>query len=103
MAKDPRRKGRPRRPSRQFREAIRAEAAKDTHEFGTCLLCGEPPQMVGFWIPTKRFSRTFGFSATKTGVVLYSLCQRCAERPDSIPSVEERLLEERMREQVLGV
>jgi len=103
MAKDPRRKGRPKRPADVFRKAVEAEATRDVHEFGTCLLCGGAVQMVGFWTPTKRFYRLFGFDETKAGVVMYSLCKPCADRPDSMTSVEERLIEERLREQVLGV
>lgn len=108
MARDPRRKGRPRRsgwpvpstPARDFRAALAAEAPRNTHDLGSCLLCGAPRAFLGAWVPTARSFALFGLAPATGGAIVYALCERCREQPGCLTAVEDTILDRARGEQI---
>ena len=62
------------------------------HGLVCCCLCEERAAWMGIFSPTARFARRIGQPEGQRRVLLYALCEPCAQLPDRITRVETAML-----------
>ena len=66
---------------------MQREALINKRTGDSCLLCGEPPEIIGFFTPED--PGAWGGPNGETRLFRYCLCGRCHERPDTPEDVEK--------------
>jgi hypothetical protein len=74
-------------------ERMLADFIKNPRRYGfTRCLCGRPPRYLALFEPTHAFAKRIGQPKGKQRLLLYALCQECAEGPQE--RVEQAIVRE---------
>lgn len=75
-------------------EDLIADAIRNPSKYGlrACILCGAHPNFVAVFTPNEAFAKRIGQPKKKERRVVYAICERCRERPDTAERVEREIL-----------
>ena len=80
-------------PAKRIHEILTECKRTPPPELEFCCLCvNRRTNRVGVFSPTESFAKRIGKPKDKQRIVIYGLCNRCAEVPDFNERVEEQLL-----------